>query len=234
VSRVIEIERLRKHYVSLRPLRVESLAVNAGQRVAVTGIDAAGAEVFVNLLTGAALPDEGTIRILGRDTSAIANADEWLAALDAFGIVSARAGLVGEMTAAQNLALAFTLSVDPIPGDTLAGVRRLSVEAGVPLDQLDRRAGEVAPEVTARCHLARALAAEPALLLLEHANALTAPADAAAFGRDVARVAAGRRLAVLAITADDSFAHAVADAVYAVEAATGRLVRRSGWRRWFA
>ncbi|MDO8835689.1 MAG: hypothetical protein Q7V01_08830, partial [Vicinamibacterales bacterium] len=89
------------------------------------------------------------------------------------------------------------------------------------------------PDVIARCHLARALAADPAVLVLEHANALTQPADAPAFGRDIARIADGRRLAVLAITADDLFARAVTPRVYDLDAATGRLTSRSGWRSWF-
>jgi len=40
-------------------------------------------------------------------------------------------------------------------------------------------------------------------------------------------------MAVLALTADEAFARAVAPRVYAVDAATGRLVSRSGWKQWF-
>ena len=42
-----------KSYGGLRPLRIRSLAVAPGERVAIAGIDAAGAEVMVNLVTGA-------------------------------------------------------------------------------------------------------------------------------------------------------------------------------------
>jgi hypothetical protein len=70
--------------------------------------------------------------------------------------------------------------------------------------------------------------------VLEHANALTMPADAQAFGRDVARVARERRLGVLAMTADEAFGDAVADKVFSLDQATGRLIARSGWRRFFA
>ena len=233
MSHVIELDRVRKEFGGLRPLRIVSLQVDAAQRLALIGIDAGVAESLVNLLTGALLPDEGTVRVFGRDTSTVTDPDEWLKTLDRFGLVSMRAILMDELTLAQNLGMAFTLSIDPIAPAVMSDVRRIAVEAGVPLDQLDRPLGAATPDGRARCHLARALAAEPAVLLLEHANALTSPADAPAFGRDIARVADGRRMAVLALTADEAFARAVAPRVYVVDAATGRLASRSGWRQWF-
>ncbi len=229
---LLRVERLHKHYGGLRPLRVEALDVEAGQRVAVIGFDGPAAEVFVGLLTGASLPDEGRVVLFGRETAAITAPDDWFAALDRIGMISTRAVLVGDMTVAQNIALAFSLSVDPMAPDLADRVRRLSVEAGVPLDALDRPLGDAAAAIVARSHLARALATDPALLVLEHANALTTPADAQAFGRDVARVARERRIGVLAMTADRAFADALAGVVLALDPSTGRLVSRSGWRRF--
>ena len=43
------------------------------------GFDRPAAEVFVNLITGASLPDTGEVESLGRPTRAIADSDEWLA-----------------------------------------------------------------------------------------------------------------------------------------------------------
>jgi hypothetical protein len=40
-------------------------------------------------------------------------------------------------------------------------------------------------------------------------------------------------MAVVAITADDSFAGAVADTVFALDAVTGALKARAGWPGWF-
>ena len=192
------------------------------------------AEILVNLLTGAMLPTAGVVRIFGRDTATITDPQDWIATLDRFGIISARSVLIGELTVAQNLALAFTLSVDPVADEVMTGVRRLAVEAGVPLAQLDRPFGEVLVGRASRAVTWRAPSRRiRSMLILEHANALTAPADAPAFGRDIARVAEGRHLAILAVTADEAFAGAVARKVYAVDAATGSLISRSGWRRWF-
>jgi ABC-type transporter Mla maintaining outer membrane lipid asymmetry ATPase subunit MlaF len=233
MSHLLELERVRMDYGGLRPLRLESVRVSPGQRVAITGIDAAGGEVLVGLLTGSILPDEGQIRVFGRDTATIVDPDDWVLLLDRFSVVSVRAGLLDELTVAQNIALTFTLSIDPIAEAVMGDVRRLAVEAGVPLTDLDRPQRDVTAEAQARCHLARAMAADPSVLFLDHANALTTPADAPAFGRDIARVAAARRLAVLAATADGAFAHAVGGSVLAVDPSTGRLTPAPGWRRWF-
>ena len=71
------------------------------------------------------------------------------------------------------------------------------------------------------------------MLLLEHANALV-PDNAAGFGREIAALAKTRGMAVLALTADEAFANAVADKVFTLDAATGQLKARGGWRRWFS
>src|SRR5207244_2048884 len=93
-------------------------SVGVGEHVALVGLDPIASEVFVNLLTGATLPESGDVRVFGRPTSAIADSDDWLATVDRFGIVSERAVLLDQLTILQNLAMPFTLS----PG---AVVRRL-------------------------------------------------------------------------------------------------------------
>jgi ABC-type sugar transport system ATPase subunit len=113
VDAVIAVRGLRKNYGGLRPLRLSALSVMPGERVALVGLDAPAAEVLVNLLTGTTLPDQGDVHVLGRATSAIADADDWLSTLDRIGMVSARAVLAGELTVAQSIAMAFTLSLDP-------------------------------------------------------------------------------------------------------------------------
>jgi ABC-type transporter Mla maintaining outer membrane lipid asymmetry ATPase subunit MlaF len=231
VDAVITVRGLRKNYGGLRPLRLSALSVMPGERVALVGLDAPAAEVLVNLLTGAILPDQGDVHVLGRATSAIADADDWLSTLDRIGMVSARAVLAGELTVAQSIAMAFTLSLDPIPETVLTDVRRLACEAGLSGSHLDQRVADAAPLVKAQCRLARALAQRPSVLLLEHANALV-PIEPAVFGRAIAALAKGRGLALIALTADEAFARSVADRVLALNVATGDVKALSGWRRW--
>ena len=228
---VIQVRGLRKNYGSLRPLRLSSLSVMPGERVAIVGLDAPAAEVLVNMLTGAMLPDEGDVQVFGRATSAIADADDWLSTIDRIGMVSARAVLAEELTVAQGIAIAYTLSLDPIPDVVAADVRRLARDAGLSESHLDQRIADVAPLARAQCRLARALAQQPSVLLLEHANALV-PTESEGFGRAIAALAEARGLAVIALTADMAFARAVAGRVLVLDGATGELKEQGGWRRW--
>ena len=230
---IVEISRVVKNYAALRPLRIASLSIASAERVAIGGIDAAGAEVMLNLVTGASLPEEGEVRVFGRRTADIADGDDWIASLDSFGIVSERAVLLEGATLAQNLALPLTLEIDPLAAGTLERVQALAEECDIATACLEQRAGDVPAHVRARAHLARAIALGPRLLLMEHPTAALAESERAVFGALVARVCETRALTLLAITADSAFASTAAQATLTLQPATGQLVaaRRSWWRR---
>lgn len=229
----LEMRGIVKSYNALRPLRIAELSIAPGARVALAGIDAAGAEVMLNLVTGASLPDQGEVRVFGRPTSAVTDGDEWLASLDRFGIVSERAVLLEGATLTQNLALPFALEIDPVPPETVARVEALADECGIAREQLSSRAGDIPAAVRTRVHLARAIALNPQLLLMEHPTATLDDRERAGFGRVVARVCDQRTLTMLAVTQDLEFASAAAHETLTLQGATGRFVaaRRSWWRR---
>jgi ABC-type transporter Mla maintaining outer membrane lipid asymmetry ATPase subunit MlaF len=227
---VLEVQGITKAYSGLRPLRMHALTIAPGERVAITGIDAAGAELLVNLVTGATLPDQGVIRVAGRSTADIADGDAWLASLDRFGIVSSRAVMLEGATLAQNLALPYTLEIDPVPEDVAARVAVLAADCGIDPSWLALQAGSVPPEVRVRAHLARAVALDPLLLIVEHPTASIPAAETQALAADVARVTTPRRLATLLVTMDLAFAAVAADRSLALNAATGHLrPARKGW-----
>jgi ABC-type lipoprotein export system ATPase subunit len=220
---VLRIAGVRKQYNALRPLRINALVVAAGERVAVSGLDAGAAEVLVNLVTGASVPDEGEVLIEGRSTAAIADGDEWLASLDRFGIVSPRAVLLDAATLLQNLSMPLTLQIDPIPPAAEAAARALAGEAGIDETMLGRPVAALPPSVKMRAHLARAVALGPALLILEHPTATLDKGEGKAFGDAVTRVAAARRLATLIISEDGDFADAAASRRLVLRASSGEL-----------
>jgi ABC-type transporter Mla maintaining outer membrane lipid asymmetry ATPase subunit MlaF len=228
---VVLITGIRKSYGGLRPLRIQSLAVAPGECVAITGLDAAAAEMMVNLVTGASLPDEGEVRVFGRSTADGASGDEWLASLDRFGIVTDRAVVLEGATLEQNLTLPFTLEIDPIAAETRDRVARLAQECDIAAEWLKQQAGGLPAAVRARTHLARAIALEPALMLMEHPTAAIPDAERAAFGSVVARVCESRALTTLVLTLDAGFAARVARRTLALNGATGEL--RPVKRGWF-
>ncbi len=230
---VVELRGVTKDYHSLRPLRVAQLALHQGQSLAILGVDLPMAEVFVNLITGANLPDAGEVTVFGRPTREIATAEDWVSTLDRFGLVSDRAVLVEQFTVEQNLAMPISLDIAEMPPALRARVRALAEEVSLG-DQLTAPTGSLPPTAMLRLRLGRALALDPQVLLAEHPNALADPADLPGFAADLARIIERRRLASLLLTADRTFASAVADEVLTLEPATGILKAASGWRRWFS
>lgn len=228
---LVDIQALVKSYGALRPVRIASLTVRRGDLVVLTGLDQPAAEMLVTLITGAALPDDGSVRLFGQTTGEIPGGDEWLALLDRVGILSDRAVLVEQYSVAQNIAMPYSLDLEPIPSDLLPRVIDLLHEVGLDDTVLDRPVGAAAPHVRARVRLARAVALEPSLLLAEHPSASLPREDVTAFAKDLARVARGRQIGLIAISADKAFVRACEATPLIVEAATGRVRKQTFWER---
>jgi ABC-type lipoprotein export system ATPase subunit len=228
---VLEIRSLVKDYRGLRPLRIAKLAIGSAERVAVSGLDAASAEVLVNLVTGASLPDEGEVLIEGASTAAISDGDAWLASLDRFGIVSDRAVLLEGSTLLQNLALPFTIDIDAIAPAIKHRIESLAAEVGLPPERLQARVGELGPADRLRGQVARALALDPRIVVLEHPTVMLSRDAVAVVARDAADALDRRRTAALAITEDPDFAAVFGVRWLKLNGGTGELMTaKSRWR----
>jgi putative ABC transport system ATP-binding protein len=232
---LIEIAGVTKDYRALRPLRVQHLALHEGESIALLGFDAAMAEVLVNLITGAQLPDDGEVRVFGRSTTSITAVEDWVTELDRFGLISTRAVLVDQFTAEQNLALPLTFEINPLSESIRTEVKELAAEVGLSAEELAFQTAALTPTAQLRLRIGRALALRPRVLLAEHPNALLPREESSRFASDLARITKQRGIAALVMTADPAFARAVAGRVLELQPATGALLeKRLGLRRWFS
>jgi ABC-type sulfate/molybdate transport systems ATPase subunit len=92
--------------------------------------------------------------------------------------------------------------------------------------------GDLGPELRARVRLARGLALDPEVLLIEHPTAGLAREDVVPLARQIRTVTAGRGVASVFLTADREFAAAAASRVLSLDPATGRLAEAGRW--WFS
>ena len=189
-----------KEYGGLRPLRIAELRVAAGERVAILGFDQPSAEVFVNLATGATLPDAGEVSVFGRATSGDRR----------------QRRLAGDGRSVRHRQRARRAARradrDPEPGDAVHARNRTAarpMSGSAPKrwrarsDWPRRRGPGRWPSSTrpggCACASAARLRWSPAILLLEHASARLAREQVAAVGRAhagggrCARHGAGRR-----------------------------------------
>ena len=228
---LLSVRALVKNYQALRPLRIASLTISRGEIVSITGLDAPAAEMLVGLVTGAVVPDSGEVRLFGQSTTEVADSEAWLAMLDGIGILTERAVLIGQFSVEQNIAMSFTLAVDPIEPEVRPRVNALAEEVGLAGDVLAKRIAETAADVQNRVRLARALALSPALLVAEHPSAGLPRDSVERFAADLSSIARQRTLALLAITSDEKFSHALGGQALVLEAATGTLRQRGIWNK---
>jgi ABC-type lipoprotein export system ATPase subunit len=233
VTAVLDVTGLIKAYGALRPLRLERFTLQAGEHVALVGLDQPAAEVFINLITGASLPDRGEVVIAGSNTRTIADSTDWLATLDRFGIVSERAALLEPLSVTQNLALPYTLEIEPPPDDIRIRADALAREVGLPPGAGERQAGTLSPSERLRVRLARALALNPELVLIEHPSATLPRGEVKEIAAAVGAIVRRRGIAALTLTMDPDYAPHAGDRVLTLDPASGALSARSSWRRRF-
>lgn len=230
---LIEIADLEKAYPGLPTIRFRHLVVRPGDRYVIQGLDTGASEALVHLMTGAALPDRGEVRLDGKRTQDVATDLDWLTSLDRFGIVTERAVLLDGLSLAGNLALPMTIEVDPMTPAVRHQVDDLARAVGLDEVRLDQRAVQLPPAERIRVHLARALAVGPKALLLEQPTAALSPTEAAAFGTVLRRVADERGLAWVAFANDPAFAGAAGGRHGQLSLETGEWVETttSFWQR---
>jgi len=230
VTSVIELAGIVKDYRGLRPLRIESLAVAPGELVAILGVDQASAEVLINMITGTTLPDRGIVRVFGQPTTDIQDSTEWMSVVDRFGILSERAVLLDGLSVVQNLAIPFSLDIEPPSDELRVRAEALAKEVGLEVSCWDAHVATLSQAARMLVRLGRALALDPQVLLLEHPTAVIPREDVEAFGRQIRRIIQARGAAALTLTADRAFADAAMRRVLTHEPATGRLAEdRPGW-----
>jgi len=230
---VLDISGLVKNYHGVRPLRLERLRIGHGEQMAVVGLDAPAAEMLTTLVTAAALPDTGTIRVFGQTTADIANQEQWLAVVDRLGLVTDRAALLDDLTVAQNIALPLTLDIDAIVDSARHRVETLATEVGLPRAAWDRPVGSLDGEARLRARLARAVALDPGLLLLEHPTAQVARSAVTRLARELQSMAERRAIAMLVLTTDEALLREATWRVMDWDAARGTLRERGrSWLSW--
>ena len=172
---LLEVERLSKRFGGVRAVHEVSFSLDEGELLGIMGPNGSGKTTLFNLIAGALRPDEGCIRLHGRDiagqpphrvcASGIART---------FQLVRPFAGL----TALENV-LVGRLYGRARSGDATAEARRLLGVVGLG-ERVDVPAARLTLIDRKRLELARALATAPRLLLLDEFMAGLNPSETAA------------------------------------------------------
>ena len=161
---LLEASGLAKHFGPVVALRSANLRVRGGEIHALMGANGAGKSTLVKILTGALTADGGTIRLGGRARTFRSTSEARKAGLIC---VYQDPSLLPDLTVLQNLILTAT---------PISSFRRYLADLGLGGFDLSTMPRELARPTLSLLDLARALAIEPQLLLLDEITA-SLPAD---------------------------------------------------------
>ncbi|MFG2848026.1 ABC transporter ATP-binding protein [Kitasatospora sp. NPDC048296] len=165
MTTVIEARDIALAFGETPALRGASLAVQAGEVLAIMGPSGSGKSTLLHCLAGILVPDTGEVLFNGQRLDRMSEAQRSALRRDKFGFVFQFGQLVPELTAEENVALPLLLN-GVRRGAALAQARPWFARLG--LDGLEqRRSGELSGGQAQRVALARGLVARPQVLFAD-------------------------------------------------------------------
>lgn len=187
-------------------LRDVSLAVRAGEFLAIMGPSGSGKSTLLHILAGMDTPTQGEIRFLDQDLAR--QNDATLAAFRRrrIGFVFQAFNLLPALTALQNVAL--PLLLDGVPYRTATAKARTALESLAMSHRLDKLPGTMSGGEQQRVAVARALVIEPAAILADEPTGNLDSENSAQILKLLRRVVDQWKQTVVIVTHDLSVAKA--------------------------
>jgi branched-chain amino acid transport system ATP-binding protein len=216
---------LTKRYVGLVAVESVSIEVRPGEVAGLIGPNGAGKTTLFNCLTGFTQVTSGRVRLDGRDITGLSPASR-----AQLGVARTfqQAKLFSHLTVAENLLLgrhrhyrarAWQAAIGlgrQAERDAAAAVRSVASECGL-THVLDAPVGELPYGTQRMVEVARALASEPVILLLDEPGAGMDSTESAYFARVIRNIHDTRGLSMLIIEHDVALVSAVCDRVYVLD-----------------
>ena len=166
--RTIEVSGLchtyRQGATAVTVLRDVDMSACAGDYISLTGPSGSGKTTLLSVLGGLEAPQQGAVRVAGRDLSGLSSNELAAFRCSSVGFVFQHSGLLESLTAAENVELA--LAVSGVRRDRRARARGLLDHLGL-ADRVEHRPLQLSGGERHRVAIARALANQPDVLLAD-------------------------------------------------------------------
>jgi putative spermidine/putrescine transport system ATP-binding protein len=206
----VVIEHVTKRYGGVTALNDVSVTVHAGELLALLGPSGCGKTTLLRSVAGLEKTQEGRILIGGRDVTGVPVRERPI------GMVFQSYALFPNLTVAENIA--FPLQVRGTPKTTIAGrVDDLLMLVNLTA-QRDRYPNQISGGQAQRCALARALAPDPKVLLLDEPLSALDALVRTRLRDEIRRIQQSVQITALYVTHDQSEALAIADRVAVMNA----------------
>jgi phospholipid/cholesterol/gamma-HCH transport system ATP-binding protein len=207
---VIVVENLRKTFGIHKVLDGINLSVDRGETLAVLGRSGTGKSVLLRLIIGLETPDSGSICIRGQNIAGLA-LDRMGEIRKKMGFLFQHAALYDSLTVAGNVA--FPLEhhrKDMSTSERGDLIRQLLVEVGMG-GSMEKMPSDISGGMQKRVGLARALALEPEILLLDEPTAGLDPISSAEIDDLILKLQRERQMASIVVTHDLHSARTIAN-----------------------
>ena len=198
---VIEVRGLKNRFGAQIVHDGLDMTVESGEVFGIVGGSGSGKSVLLRTILGLQRPQAGEVRLMGRDLTHMSDAD--LKQVKAgYGVTFQQGALFSALTVLQNVQLPMLehLSLSPRALDELAMLKVRLV--GLPAEAGGKYPAQLSGGMIKRAALARALALDPGLLMLDEPTAGLDPISAAAFDELLMDLRQQLGLTVVMITHD--------------------------------
>jgi phospholipid/cholesterol/gamma-HCH transport system ATP-binding protein len=206
----IAVADLHKSYGSQNVLNGISLTVSRGETLAVLGRSGTGKSVLLRLTIGLQKPDSGSIRIHGQEITGL-TLDQMGEIRKKMGFLFQHAALYDSLTVEQNVAFPLVHHRREMSEAEKADrVKGLLAEVGMD-GHLEKMPSDISGGMQKRVGLARALALEPDILLLDEPTAGLDPISSAEIDDLILKLQEEHHMASIVVTHDLHSAKTIAD-----------------------
>jgi phospholipid/cholesterol/gamma-HCH transport system ATP-binding protein len=207
---VVAVMKLHKSFGRQNVLDGISLSVSRGETLAVLGRSGTGKSVLLKLIIGLLKPDSGSIRIHDKDIAGL-SLDRLGGIRTKIGFLFQHAALYDSLTVAQNVAFPLQHNKNGMSSSERNDrVKQLLAEVGLEGD-LEKMPSDISGGMQKRVGLARALALEPDILLLDEPTAGLDPISSGEIGDLILKLQAEHHMASIVVTHDVHSAKTIAN-----------------------
>lgn len=207
---VVAVEDVRKSFTGFKVLDGITLHVARGETLAMLGRSGTGKSVLLRLIIGLETPDSGSICIHGQDIAGL-DMDRKGEIRKKMGFLFQHAALYDSLTVAENVAFPLEHHRRKMSkSDRKARVMQLLAEVGMER-AADKMPSDISGGMQKRVGLARALALEPEILLLDEPTAGLDPISSGEIDDLILKLQRERQMASIVVTHDLHSARTIAN-----------------------